>query len=346
MKFSQFELNIVFLIFISLLIPGQAVSAVTPERGTITGGVVHEAPDWFKESFLEIADDVDEATEEGKHVLLFFQLNGCPYCDRMLEESFEAEPLTSYIQQHFDTIAINVRGDREIAFNEEVTVTEKELSEALNVRATPAIVFLNENNKTAVRVNGYRAPERFRHILEFVATKSYNNTGLSNYLQAKLKRNVYQLRNNTLFTELTDLSSVKGPLMVIFEDGSCYDCNEFHDGILAHPLVRKELEPFTIVRLDADSSQPIIDVDGNSTTPKELAEKHQMIFRPGVLAFDNGQLIRRHDSLTFPHHFKESMRYIAGGFHNKQDYRSYSEQRTEELLSQGVTIDLGRAKLP
>ena len=125
-----------------------ANAAETATRGSITGGVAHEAPGWFKESFLDIADDVDDATDAGKHVLLFFQLNGCPYCDRMLEESFEAEPMSAYIQQHFDTIAINVRGDRDIAFNDEISVTEKELSEILKVAATPAILFLDEDNKT------------------------------------------------------------------------------------------------------------------------------------------------------------------------------------------------------
>jgi thioredoxin-related protein len=319
-----------------------AGAAENNARGKITGGAVHQAPGWFKESFLEIADDVDEASEANRHVLLFFQLNACPYCNRMLKESFESEPLTSYIQQHFDTIAINVRGDRDVAFNEEISVTEKQLSEILKVRATPAILFLNQDNKTIVRVNGYRAPERFKQVLEFVATQSYQTTNLADYLQAKLDKNIYRLRANSRFSEIRDLSRVDGPLMVIFEDGSCYDCNEFHDGILAHELVQKEIAPFTIVRLDADSNEPIMDVYGNKTTAAELAKKHEMIYRPGVLVFDEGNLLRRHDSLTFPHHFKESMRYVAGGYYKQTDYRSYSQQRTEELLAAGVVIDLGR----
>ena len=326
----------------ALLLPTATNASET--RGKITGGVLHEPPAWFKESFLEIADDVDDAHEAGKHVLLFFELNGCPYCDRMLEESFEAEPLTSYIQANFDTISINIQGDREIAFNEEISVTEKELGEILKVYSTPALLFLNADNKTIVRINGYRAPERFKQVLEFVATRSYQTTNLADYLQAKLDRNVYQLRANSLFSEVTDLSTVDGPLMVIFEDGSCYDCNEFHDGILAHKQVREEITPFTIVRLDADSSAAIKDVYGNATTPAELARKHEMIYRPGVLVFDDGNLIRRHDSLTFPHHFKESIRYVAGGFYQQTDYRNYSLQRTEELLANGVVIDLGRPK--
>jgi thioredoxin-related protein len=318
------------------------IAAGSEARGEISGGVNHVAPSWFKDSFLEIRDDVDEATEADKHLILFFQLNGCPYCDRMLTESFQAEPLTAYIQEHFDTIAINVGGDREIVFNEEITVIEKELAELLKVRATPAIVFLDGDNKTVVRVNGYRSPERFEQVLHYVSEKAYLQGTLADYLDNNLQKDVYTLRDNELFTPLTDLSSVEGPLAVFFEDGSCYDCNELHDTILSKPEVQAELKAFTLVRLDADSDEQIIDVDGRKTTPRALAEKYEMIYRPGVLLFDQGELVRRYDSLLFHHHFKEGFRYVSGGYYKTQDYRAYSEARTEALLAQGVNIDLGR----
>jgi thioredoxin-related protein len=338
------KLQRILLLLVITAISGPVFTAESDNRGKVIGGVSHAPPAWFKESFLEIADDIDDASEAGKHVLLFFDLNGCPYCDRMLEESFTAEPLSSYIRDHFDVIAINIQGDRDVAFNEEISVTEKELGAILKVYSTPALLFMDADNKTIVRINGYRAPERFRQVLEFVATRSYQTTSLADYLQAKLDRNVYRLRANPLFSEVTDLSSVDGPLLVIFEDGSCYDCDEFHDGILAHEQVREEIAPFTIVRLDADSKATIIDVYGNETTAAELARKHEVIYRPGVLVFDDGNLLRRHDSLTFPHHFKESMRYVAGGYYQQSDYQTYSQQRTEELLAAGVDIDLGRPR--
>ncbi len=317
-------------------------AAETKTRGEISGGVTHVAPNWFKESFLEIQDDVDEATETNKHLILFFQLNGCPYCDRMLVESFESEPLTTYLQEHFDTIAINVGGDREIIFNEETTVIEKKLAEILKVRATPAILFLDSENKTVVRVDGYRSPERFEQVLHYVTEKAYQQGPLSEYLDKNLNKDIYTLRDYELFAQLTDLSRVSGPLAIIFEDGSCYDCNEFHDNILSRKEVQAELEAFTLVRLDADSTEEIIDLDGNKTTAKALANKHEIIYRPGILIFDEKMLARRYDSLLFPHHFKEGFRYVAGGYYKTQDYRSYSESRTEELLAKGVDINLGR----
>jgi thioredoxin-related protein len=322
------------------LTPASATESIN-QRGNLVGGAPHVAPDWFKESFLDIQDDVDEAFEQGKHLILFFQLDACPYCDRMLTEAFEDEPLSSYIQANFDVIAINIKGDRDIAFNEEISVTEKQLAEILEVRSTPAILFIGEDNKSILRLNGYRAPERFQKALEYVTTKAYKNRSLADYLESKLAKNVYQLRPNPLFDQVTDLSAVKGPLAVIFEDGSCYDCNQFHNRVLARADVQAELKPFTLVRLDADSDRPMIDVDGTKTTPRAMVQKYQMIYRPGVLAFDDGILIRRNDSLIYPFHFKESMRYIAGGHYKNEDPRSYSLRRREELLAAGIDIDLG-----
>jgi thioredoxin-related protein len=343
--FSHFQVLRASLLTALCLILSHAALAQeseTPVRGTIRGGAPHEAPGWFKDSFLEIQEDAQEAGEADKHLMLFFQLNACPYCDRMLTESFEADPNMSYIQQHFDVIAINVKGDREIVFNESITVLEKELAEILKVRATPAILFLDAQNKPVARVNGYRAPPRFRKVLEYVSSKAYETSTLTDYMARNLTADVYELRENRLFKQVEDLSSVDGPLLVIFEDASCYDCAEFHDRVLAHAEVAKELERFTVVRLDTDSTETISDVFGNETTAAALADRHDMSFRPGVLIFDEGELVRRNDSLVYSFHFKEGLRYISGGYYKTKDYRSYSRQRREELLAEGVDINLAR----
>lgn len=339
----MYKFNVaLFSLFVLTIFTSNTYAGDAKPRGSITGGVVHTAPDWFKESFLEIQDDVDEATEEGKHVLLFFQLNGCPYCDRMLTEIFETDPHMGYIQEHFDVIAINVRGDRDIAFNEEISVTEKELSEMLKVRATPGIMFLNSDNKPVVRVDGYRSPERFKHILEFVSSKEYENQQLASYLDSKLNRNAYTFLSNPMFKNVADLSKVEGPVAVIFEDSSCFDCKEFHENLLANPDVIKELEKFTLVRLNADSDQEIIDPEGNATTPKEWVDELQMTYRPGVAMYADGLLMRRYDSLLYSHHFKEGFRWISSGSYKTEDYGTYSDRRTEELLASGATINLGK----
>ena len=46
-------------------------ATVASATGTMTGGEKYDIPDWFKESFLEFADDAEEAFEADKHALIF-----------------------------------------------------------------------------------------------------------------------------------------------------------------------------------------------------------------------------------------------------------------------------------
>ncbi len=81
------------ILLIIMLLSTASYQAVAVEPGKVTGGVNFETPDWFKDSFLEIASDVEEASAAGKHVLLFFHLNACPYCNITVNQQFQKEPL-------------------------------------------------------------------------------------------------------------------------------------------------------------------------------------------------------------------------------------------------------------
>ena len=58
--------------------------------GMVNPGYV-EKPAWFKDSFLDIRDDVNEASDSGKRVLLYFYQDGCPYCERLLKENMSQQ---------------------------------------------------------------------------------------------------------------------------------------------------------------------------------------------------------------------------------------------------------------
>ena len=312
-------------------------------QGKLTGGIASEHPDWFKESFLDIAEDVEEAGESGKHVLLFMHLNGCPYCHKMIEENFKHAPHTGYLKQNFDVIAVNIKGDREIAFDEEIQVTEKELANLLKVRATPTVIFLDAKNKPVARLNGYRSPEAFRLALDYVAEKAYRKTSLTGYIQEKKQRLVYSFRDHPQFREITNLQEVADrPLAVLFEDTGCDACDAFHEGHLKSPGVNRVLENFTLVRLDALSDDPIIDVEGNATTPRAYAQKLGLSYRPGIVLFDKGREITRIDGLLYTYHFQELLRYVGERHYETypDSFFDYLRVRSDEILKSGKDIDI------
>ena len=167
MKFIQ-KLTIILAVFISF--------NVVAKEGKIIGGADYEIPAWFTDSFLDISDDVEDASDENKSVLLYFHLDGCPYCDAMLVQNFKSGDNLEFIQKHFSAIAVNLKGDREITMTEDETLLEKELSQKLKVQYTPTIIFFGEDGKQVFRTNGYRTPKAFRHVLEYVVSQSYKNS--------------------------------------------------------------------------------------------------------------------------------------------------------------------------
>ena len=312
------------------------------QKGKVTGGSMHEPPTWFKESFLDIGEDIDEAKEEGKHIMLFLDLQGCPYCTRMLKESFHADNETSaFIQKHFDVINIDVKGSKEITWSEDETFTEKELAVKLKVQYSPTVLFLDYDKNVVVRLNGYRSAKNFKNVLEYVNGKHYQSMKLSEYVNKVKDKSIYTLKDNTMFKDITDLSKVNTPLAVIFEDGSCTQCGYFHNTTLKNKEVQGEFTKYTVVRFDANSESKIITPDGKITTPKAWATELNLEYRPGVLLFNEGKLQQTVDALLYSFHFKELLRYISGKYYKNYDgYLPYLRERQEELKAQGINIDI------
>lgn len=334
--------SLLMVLALCLLLVGDICVAAT--TGKVVGGKISEHPAWFKESFLDIAEDVDEAAEANKHVILFMHLNACPYCYKMTEENFKHAPYTEFIKQNFDVIAINIKGDREIAFSEETSLTEKELAVRLNVMYTPTIVFLNQQNKMVARVNGYRSVPDFKHVLDYVQEKAYLNISLSKYVDAR-KEPVYSFREHPQLTQVKDLQAAANrPLAVLFEDKACLDCDALHDGHLNRPEVRAILENYTFVRLNALSEEPLVDVDGNTTTPRAYAEKLGLVYRPSIVLFDRGKEVTRITSFLYTYHFEEVLRYVGERHYEQypESFYDYLDVRTAEITAGGRDVDLSK----
>ena len=74
------------MVLISLLNPTPANAS--EELGEFLGAMDTEHPGWFKESFLDFEEDIDEAAAEGRRLVLYFWQTGCPYCNALIEHNF------------------------------------------------------------------------------------------------------------------------------------------------------------------------------------------------------------------------------------------------------------------
>lgn len=311
--------------------------------GKILGTKISEHPDWFKESFLDIAEDVEESAESNKHVMLFLHLNGCPYCYKMTEENLKNAPYTDFIKENFDVIALNIQGDREVALDEETTLTEKQLAEKLKVIYTPAVIFLNKNNKVVARVNGYQSVQQFKHTLDYVQQNAYQKTSLSQYINNK-KEDEYNFRTHPQLIQSMGLSTFDDkPLALLFESKTCTDCIALHEGNLSDTEVVEVLKNFNFIRLDATSDEKMIDANGKVTTPREYAKNLDISYHPTILLFDKGKEILRIESMLYRYHFLESLRYVGERHYVKYPdiVYDYMDRKTEKLLESGQDVNIG-----
>ncbi len=321
------------------LLCGYSQFTLAVEQGKVLGVAEFEIPSWFKASFLEIAEDAAEAGEENKHVLMFFHLNNCPYCSKTLSENFDSGANSEFIQEEFDSIEINIKGDNEVVFDAETTLIEKDLAKALNVNYTPTILFVDENNQTVLRIDGYRDSNRFRTALEFVASRAYRTQSLAEYAAAENKGD-YVFRDHPAFSNLTDLhEAAKQPLAVVFEDRYCGNCDEVHDTLFAREDVKQVLAELTVVRLDAHSTEAIIDPAGNVTTPRKMAAELELTYSPAVVLYDRGVQKARIDSHLYSWYFNGFVKWVAGRHYETQP-QPYSYIRTlqEQRLAAGQDV--------
>lgn len=330
-------LLLVFAVMVSS--PLAAVGDEAP-RGRLTGGVKYDLPGWFKKSFLVLNEDVQEAREQGRHLMLFMHLAECPYCARLLDENFRNGDTKNFTEKNFDVIGIDIRGGNTVEWFDGKSYSERELATMLRTIATPTMLFFDANGKIVLRLNGYRKPSVLRQALDYVHGKHYQSQSLASYVEQQNHNAVYRFRPEPRFSDMTDFKGYSRPLAVIFEDKDCADCDEFHAKVLNHAAVQPELAKFKVVRLDAYSTSPIIDIEGRKTTPKEWVQRLNVIYRPGVVFFNEGKERMRMDGMQYHYHFKEISRYVSGKHYREHaTFSSYNAARREELLQQGAVID-------
>lgn len=260
----------------------------------------------------------------------------------MLRESFNDPQHAPAIKARFDAIALSTRGDREVVFNESLTATEKELAQALNVRQTPAMFFLDASNQVVFRSDGYRTQKDLERLLRYVSSKSYMRMDLPSFIAQSNEGAHYRLRDHALFATTDNLANHDQPVMVIFEDVFCDGCDLMHDTLLKNDEVNALMRAMLVVRLDANRQTPVTTPDGTRTTAKAWAKALNLTARPGIVLFADGKELVRIAGVLRRFHFQTALRYVAEEHYVFHDsLRAFSRAYREKLLSEGKTIDLG-----
>lgn len=156
---------------------------------------LHKQP-WFSDTFLDMHEDLAEATAEGKDLMVIIEQKGCPYCKEMHEVNFARPEITDYIKAHYMAVQLDMWGAREAIDFDGTALEEKELVRKWGAQFTPTTLFFSARADGTIPddvsealvfvMPGYFKP--FHHIsaLEYVATDGYlTEPNFQRWLQAK-----------------------------------------------------------------------------------------------------------------------------------------------------------------
>jgi len=304
-----------------------------------------EYPDWFKQSFLALDEDLEEAVEAGKFGLaVYFGQKRCAYCKKLMDVNFKQPDIVEYTRKHFDVIPIDIWNPEEVTLPDGRNMSQRDYAVALNTNFTPSLVFYDKDGRIALRLRGYYPPYQFRAALEYVAGGHYQRETFPVYMargDATLRFEEGDLVEEPFFEnppfnlDRTRMPSTL-PLVVFFEQGNCHACDVLHTDPLAREQIRRRFAGFENVQLDIWSDTPVVTPQGKATTAREWAKELGIFYAPSILFFDEyGREIVRLDSVTQFFRLRNVLNYVMSkGYLTERNYLVWSS-RTRRLLEQG-----------
>lgn len=334
------------ILIVLLIFPLFYCTEQEPKTGQYLGAIPSEIPEWFKESFLDFKQDVEEASAQNKRVMLYFHQDGCPYCAKLVEESFNDPDIKPYMQRHFDSIMLNMWGDLEVVSVLGQTYTEKEFARVLNVQYTPTVIFLDEQGRPALRLNGYYPPEKFRHALRYVKQKLEKQLTFNQYIDSLVPEGTISepVIQQDLFNKTNDLSHFdNGKMLAVFFDKSaCVECNLMHQRILTDEPTKNLVKQANAVLFNASKEQSITTPKGINMPLKQWLSELNISYYPSVVFFDEqGDEVMRIEAFIKTFHFQSIFDYVVSkAYLEEPNLQHFIADRGERIRQAGFNTDI------
>ena len=299
-------------------------------------------PEWFKNSFLDLDDDLKEATNAGKTgIIVYFGQKRCAYCKMLLEVNFRTPDIVKYTRKHFDVVPIDIWSPEQVTTPSGESLSEREYSQQLGTNFTPSLIFYDADGRIALRLRGYYPPYQFRAALEYVAGGHYLREQFPVYMargDKTLRFEADDLVEESFFSpppHNLDRSRFPAelPLVVFFEQGDCHACDILHTQPLRASAVRRLFNHFESVQLDIHSNTPVVKPDGKPSTASAWARELGIFYAPSILFFDeSGREIIRVDSVVHLFRLRNVLNYVVSrGYLTEPNFLRWSSRARRTL---------------
>ena len=122
---------------------------------TLAAGPRDPEKHFFLPKLGDFKEELATAKKEGKKgVMLFFEMDDCPFCARKKATVLNQPEVQDFYRQHFLMYPIDTQGDTPMTDFSGKDTVEKHFALEHRVRATPTIIFFDLEGKPVVRHTG------------------------------------------------------------------------------------------------------------------------------------------------------------------------------------------------
>ncbi|MCO6414328.1 MAG: thioredoxin family protein [Thiogranum sp.] len=143
---------------------------------------------FFNQTLGDFREELQIARDEGKQgLLLFFEMDDCPFCARMKRDVLNRPEVQDYYRAHFRIIPVDIEGDVEITDFQGRELPEKDFAFQINrVRATPVFLFYDLEGGQVARYTGATSGiDEFLWLGEYVVNRVYKDMPFTRYKRLK-----------------------------------------------------------------------------------------------------------------------------------------------------------------
>ena len=254
--------------------------------GAVSGapGVKVVYPDWFKQSFYDLKDDLQEAVDEDKQGLaVFFSEKSCSYCKAMVERTFGEADIAQSLNANFDVVGLDVFSDLELVDTKGNAHLVKDFAVQERAQFTPTMVFYDKNGDRLLRVVGYQPPKKMRFTLDYLNDGHYTRMTLRDYIKQHSSKPTASHKSQAI--DLQRDKSNAQPVLVIVESPDCEKCQQFRT-MLKAPVMQPYLDQMQLAFVRSSVEQKVITPEGKSLDGKAWADQLGLLHSPSMVYFD------------------------------------------------------------
>lgn len=117
-------------------------------------------------------EGLKRAQQTGRPLMLLFTSPHCRFCHYLEEITLRDSAVAQLLNEHFVSVKVDVSDNRELA-------------RKYMVSSFPTVWFLSSEGERIGMVLGYRSPEFFREVLQYIGSGSYKEMEFEEWINKK-----------------------------------------------------------------------------------------------------------------------------------------------------------------